>query len=285
MSLPSRFQSLVVAIAVVAVYSGCQLVEHNSESTAQEHSSLLPPIATSPSAVQLEFVLVERPLGDPLFGKSLWDVVDQIGVLDPQVRGTLLKHGLRVGITGSAPPLELEALLELSSKDDTDPFGVNDRGRWAGRRVTLLAGQETDVRPTDELWSECVVNVPKAEISEVRSFEQARFLFRVRAEETQPGWANIEFVPQVHHGEVQSRPSAAEATWMYRTGQKIEPVFPLAFDLTLGEGEWALIGLDGSDPTSLGYHFFSTASGQLPSQRLLIIRLAETAKFSVAREQ
>lgn len=251
----------------------------------KEHSSLLPPIATSANAVQVEFVLVERPLGDPLFGNSLWNVVDQIGVLDPEVRQALLKHGIRVGITGSAPPMELEALLELSSSEDPDAFGLDGQGRWSGRRVTLLSRQETDVRVFDEPWNECLVNVPRGEEAQVRSFEQSRFLFRVKAMETQPGWAKIEFMPQIHHGAVQARPTATQAAWTYRTGQKIEPVFPLGFDMTLGEGEWALIGLAGNDPTSLGHHFFSNASGDVPSQRLLIIRLADTANVEVARSE
>ena len=273
---------LAVATALFATGSGCELVDQQDSATAKQHSSLLPPIATSPDAVQIEFVIVERPLGDPLFGSSLWNSVDQIGVLDPGIRRTLLKHGIRVGITGSAPPLQLEALLELSSADRSDSFALDDRGRWSGRRVTLLARQETDVRLFDGPWPSCLVNVPRGEESEVRSFEQARFLFRVKAMETQPGWASIEFMPRIHHGQVQSRPTAMQAEWAYRTGQKVEPVFPLGFDLTLGEGEWALIGLEGNEPTSLGYHLFASANGELPMQRLLIIRLADTANVEVA---
>ncbi len=276
---------LAGAIALLGTSSSCELMDRGSESTATKHSSLLPPIATSASAVQIEFVIVERTLGDPLFGNSLWNVVDQIGVLDPEIRRTLLKHGIRVGITGSAPPAELEALLELSSEDDAGFYGLDGQGRWSGRRVTLMARQETDVKPFDDPWSECTVNVPRSESSEVRSFEQARFLFRVKAAETQPGWANIEFVPQIHHGQVQSRPTASKASWTYRTGQRVEPVFPLGFDLTLGEGEWALIGLAGDDPTSLGDHLFTRTAGQLPVQRLLIIRLADTAKIEMARSE
>jgi hypothetical protein len=274
---------IACAVAIAMLGSGCEMLGLVTTGSEGTHTAGLPPIVTSPEAVQLEFVIIERPWGDPLFGAALWNQLDQIGALEPAARMQLLEHGIRVGNTGSAPPGVLETLLELDSQELELPSLSESRGQKRSL-VALRAGHETEV-PPGQLWNECVVNVPAGSDRSVRSYQQAQFLFRVKAVQSQKGWASIEFLPEVHHGTVQTRHTPTPGGWVLRTGQNTEPMFPIRFELTLAERESAIVGLAGDDPTSVGYHLFGSPPGGSAVQRLLVVRVADTAKVNVVRAE
>lgn len=278
--------------------SGCLLLnwsagwlsdEGMSASDPSASKNVLGKIPTSRTAVVLEIVFVERPLHDPLLGPLLWDEVDQIGSLPPADRAALAQVGFRVGRVGANPPQALQTLMGLAT-ELTD----SDEKRLVGRRVVLPSGAETEIN-TGTPQSLATINVPVAKGMELKSYENVRGVFRMKAKRLQDGWARIEFLPELHHGRVVSRPTAERGTWHLQTAQAIERLYRHKFSLDLNMGEMVVITAEMEANDSLGQHFFHSSDftktlaesvesknpEQRPGvttagiQRLLIVRLAD----------
>lgn len=251
-------------------------------------------IPTSKSAVTLEIIFVERPADDPLLGKQLWDEVDQIGSLAPADRDALAKIGVRVGRVGANPPRALQTLMGLSTDVTSD-----EEKRLVSRRVVLPSGAETEITTGTGLPEPYAqIRLPANGESDLKSFENVRGVFRMKAKRLQEGWVRIEFLPEIHHGRVANRPVAAGGRWRYHTAQAIERLYNQKFALDLNVGEMVVITGEAEPADSVGRHFFhgadysdsearsqfegeepdaaSIASENRPAvQSLLVIRLAD----------
>lgn len=247
------------------------------DSEVQKHSAGLPPIPVPKNAVRLQVVIVERPLGDPMLGPALWNSIDQIGVLNHATRQSLQEDGLRVGTAGSSPPRALESLLGSEAHSGWVETGPGSR--WSSREVTLLPDTQSVIQPGESLLAHCLVNVPNYKGRAMQEYRDARFVFLASAKQIQNGWAEIEFVPQIHHGEVHQQPVPTMLGWAGRVGQNIESLPSRRFVLKLGAGEMAVIGSSGQDPSSLGHHFFSKAGESHSLERLLLVRLLDSPEF------
>jgi hypothetical protein len=265
------------------------LGEDEPLSQSEPAGNVLGKIPTSKTAVVLEIVFVERPVGDPLLGSQLWDEVDQIGSLPPEERRTLSETGFRVGRVGANPPLALQTLLGLS----TD-LRADDEKRLVGRRVVLPSGAETEIN-TGVVHPLSTIEVPLAKGSETKTFENVRGIFRMKAKTLQDGWARIEFLPEIHHGQMSNRPVAVQGGWQVQTTQAIEKLYRQKFSLDLNLGEMVIISGEPTPQDSVGSHFFHSPqftdtlaeAAQKPDeppepsvtpngiQRLLIVRLAD----------
>ncbi len=298
LSAPARVWPLgVVLLLGLSLLPGCLLLDWSTSwlsdgqtpAAPAASSNVLGKIPTSKTAVTLEIVFVERRYGDPLLGSQLWDEVDQIGSLPPAERKALAEAGFRVGRVGANPPLALQKLMGLA----TD-LGADDEKRLVGRRVVLPSGAETEIN-TGVTHPESTINIPLTEGVEPKSFENVRGIFRMKAGQLQEGWARIELLPEIHHGQMSSRPVAFHGDWQYQTTQAVEKLYRQKFSLDLNLGEMVIIS-GGAEPNdSVGSHFFHSPeftdtlaeSAENPPanpaptrpssgiQRLLIIRLAD----------
>jgi hypothetical protein len=277
-------------------WSSAWLATKDSVPLAETPHSPLKKIPTSKSAVTLEIIFVERPADDPLLGNQLWDEVDQIGSLVPADRDALAKIGFRVGRVGANPPRALQTLMGLS----TEVASEEDK-RLVGRRVVLPSGAETEIA-TGMPEPAATIKLPAKGDFDVKSFENVRGVFRMKAKRLQDGWVRVEFLPEIHHGRVTNRPVAPAGRWQNNTAQAIERLYHQKFTLDLNLGEMVVLTGEAEPADSVGRHFFyasnysdSLAKSQFEAlesgmtlesvpvaggpgiQRLLIVRLADIA--------
>ena len=273
-------------LSSIASTTGCRLLQQTQQTLGLRARSLLPDIPTSPDAMEVEIVFVERLVGDPLLGPQLWEEVDQIGSFDANVRQTLRDNGFRVGLVGSTPPRALQQLLRLQD-DLTNSVDIKSRGELVGRRIVLRSGAETEIQ-TSPVQSNCTVAIHDTNGTTTKAFTKVVCKFRVTAERVQDGWAKLVFLPELHHGNVQVRPTAAAQGFQFRTAQIVEPLYSQQFALTLNVGEMAVISTDiengrttetGEDESRLtGHYFFHRTDAPAETQGLLVVRLANMSK-------
>ena len=282
MSLPRRELLRMLTTGLCLPAAGCAVFRSGwmglSADAEDTSAPALPPLRRSPSAVVLDVVFVERPTGDPLLGSGLWDSVDESGAVDFAARSRLNRNGFRIGVAGSSPPRALQSLLGLTSQIGESTGGDPTRPQLVGRKVALLSGSETEV-VTRPAVPACELKIHHEDDDRKRRFENARFLFRIRAERLQDGWVSLHFVPEIHHGQQQLRHMATRSGWKYRNGQKISPVYSQRFDVTLNLGEMAIVTVtrDAGDD-SLGRNFFVGSDDTASVERVLVVRLAELGR-------
>lgn len=264
---------------------GCALLDSGWETAVSmdpNRDVRLKPIAAAPrDAIEIEVIFVERPVDDPLLGDALWQEIDQIGALDPDVRSALGENGLRVGVASSSLPRALQTMLGIA-----DPLAAAgpDSKAVAGRRLFLLPKAEKEIQASP-VFSSCSVTVQKNGDSETEEYGNARFMFRVTAERLQDGWANLHFLPEIHHGEMKFRPVAGEFSWEGRSTQNIVPLHAQRFNVKLNVGELAVITADGQDPKSLGRHFFRSSDPKGSVQHVLLVRLIDISRVEPQRAE
>ncbi|HEX6987416.1 MAG TPA: hypothetical protein VF170_18705 [Planctomycetaceae bacterium] len=275
-----------MAATLSALGAGCALFETGGWTAATsdvDRQTLLKPIVeAAPEALRLEYVILERPAGDPLLGGELWDELVEIGLFDQAVRESLNRHGFRVGVTSSSPPQAMQKLLGEADEilDGSTPEGARKR---RGQLLVLPSGGQTEAQ-TSDLIASCTVDVAvDGEIKE-KTFENARGVFRVTASSKQAGWATFEFLPEIHHGFAGTRPVAGQAGWQqFETGQNVQKLYAQRFTLTLNEGDAAVITSLGDDADRAGRLFFRTEADGVPVQRLLVVRLLRTGETPVRK--
>lgn len=231
----------------------------------------LPALRPTREMVQIEVFITEHPAGDPLLGDILWDNIDESGALAPEVRQRLNDNGFRVGIVGSAPPQALETLLNRGR--NAGSAGDSDRTR--GRRVALLENDSTEIQSSRQ-FPRCSIETTKRDApTQVRDFQHARCVFRLRAGRHQPGWARLEFQPEIHFGQNRLRHEAGESSWELKTSQQIHKLFGQKFEVTLNQGEMVVVSRGRTNPATPGHHFFVGGQEDGQMQRLLVVRLVD----------
>ena len=251
---------IVVLLAWSAGLAGCESLFKSAgiPVTAQK----LPNLQAPPGSIQLDVVYVERPVGDRLLGRELWQHVDEVAAMDAEGRRLLRQNGLRVGIVGANPPVALQRMLGLKSDFTYEPDAEQAK-QLVGRHLFLVSGGETDIQ-ISQPYPECALRLVTEEAPAPLRFQNAVCHFRVRATRLQDGWAQLEFVPQVQHGDDQHRYVVGEAGWRYQTGRETESFFRQRFEVKLGTGDMAVITSEDDSPGSLGQLFFRGPSALRP---------------------
>ena len=257
---------------ILVAATGCALIDWGWDTTAgmdPNREVRLKPIPKPRDSVEVEVVFVERPVDDPLLGETLWQEIDQIGALDPDIRSSLRQNGLRVGVASSSLPRSLQTMLGLNATLGESGEGSKE---LIGRKLFLLPDSEKEIQASP-VFSSCSVAIEQAGEVETEEYSNARFMFRVTAERLQDGWAKLQFLPEIHHGEMKWRQVASELGWQGRTAQNIVPLHAQRFEITLNVGEMVVITADGKEPKSLGRHFFRSSDPKGSVQHVLLVRL------------
>ncbi|MCH7989026.1 MAG: hypothetical protein IID46_07725 [Planctomycetes bacterium] len=257
-----------------------QFLFSRSQSENAGRASILRPLRRAYDAVELEIYFVERPKSDPLLGEMLWRDIAPIGSLSPEVRRELEDSGFRVGHTSSPPPPALETLLGLRA-EISDASGPADQKHLVRQHVNLGLGNETEIQ-TSPYYPHLDVIIPSSEGVQLKTFENARCLYRIKAKRLQKGWVTLEFQPEIHHGQYGYRFRPSSAGWAGGTKQSVYPIFTQSFSVSLNQGEMVVLSADGKDAESLGSYFFHGHGNESRRQGLLIVRLAELPKTEVA---
>lgn len=266
-----RFQGLITALLLTAltVGPGCALWK-SDEPTASTSQSPLKPVTPHIDAIELEVVYVERPIGDPLMGEALWSELDTISTLNPAVLTSLRRNGIRFGIASSDPPRNLTAVIGVEG------------GRYSGRRYSQRSGDAMTIDAWP-VYPSCEVTINDGGSPRSKTYDQARCVFRVTPERLQDGWVRIEFVPEIHHGDMEMRrvpgDQDSQLKWQLTPSQLVDPLFGQRFVVDLNLGEMVVLSASGDDPKSVGHHFFRGGTTDNKLQRLLIVRLADMKRL------
>ncbi|MBA3313226.1 MAG: hypothetical protein H0T47_08055 [Planctomycetaceae bacterium] len=277
-----RWFTIGAATTLSACGIGCALLDTGGWSsvglTSEDRQTLLKPIeAVAPDALRLEYVLIERPAGDPLIGSELWDELAEMGVVDHSVRSKLNSNGIRVGIASTSPPHALQKLLG-DAKEIIDAEISDEARRRHGQMLLLPTGSQTEAQTSDYIDS-YRLNVTVDGKPTPKTFEQVRGVFRVTASSKQDGWATFEFMPEIRHGASQTRPVPGDAGWkQFETGQSVQKLYDQKFELRLVEGEAAVVTSMADVRDVPGELFFRTTVDGVPVQRLLVVRLLRTGE-------
>lgn len=257
--------------------SGCALLESTSWNavgmTEPRQEVLLKPIdSTRPQAIRVEYQIIERPVEDPLLGQLLWDELVEMGLFDHDVRRALNEQGFRVGVANNQPPAALEK-LRGSLAEIIDPSLPESTNRRSSRVLTLPDGDPVDFQTgnvIDEYTTSLEVNGERKE----HAFQKARGVIVVTAASQQPGWAEISFVPEIRHGDFQSRPIVSDSGWKgLETSQNIHRLVKQRFSMKLIEGDSVIITSMGQADDRVGDLFFRDIVDGVPVQRILVVRL------------
>lgn len=190
-----RFSSVIHRLALVLLCCGvlaCESMPFGRSSTQRATTFKLPSLVPPRDSVEVDIVFVDRPVSDPLLGKSLWREVDQVGTLTADQRAALREAGILVGHVGSSPPDALQALLKLTDEDrERQRREANGIPTTASRRVALPAGSDTEV------WSNEAMAQKKVTLPEGKSLDLSnlRGLLRLRAERSLDGWCGWTSLP------------------------------------------------------------------------------------------
>jgi hypothetical protein len=226
----------------------------------------LPRAALGPDGVMLDYVLVERPLGDPFLNDELWETTD-VQVVGVEKKRLLEDNGIRVGQVIGMNPAKLQNLLE------------SERFCVSGRRQILAAGALTTV-PLGPVQPTCDFSLRTGEGSFDVTLDQAQCTLAVVPMLTDDGRTRVKFTPQIVYGaQVQDYQVAPGRTgWEYEYKRQSKSYDALSWEITLAPNQQVLIGtffdpdLADEDDESLGNQCFIQDNGKMAMQRLLVIR-------------
>jgi hypothetical protein len=282
---------LVVALAILVVkITGCALMEEGAVLGLRKYAdkrtvNKLPAIPVSQDAMQVEIVFIERPVSDPLLGSILWNEIDEVGAIELMDQENLNQNGFRVGHVSSVPPMALQTLLGL--KSHLGGVGKQDESLLlSGRRLMLRSGVPTDIQ-TSGFYDKCSLQLFDEEAEgqlEMKEFEQARCVMRVKAHKVQDGWARLEFIPEMHYGAQQLRRTPTNIGWQLENRQNTTPLYNQKFEVTLNVGEMTVItATENVAPDSAGHLFFRGEESKSDIQKILVVRLANMSKMDAVR--
>jgi hypothetical protein len=278
----SRFAAaLAVLAAVAAAVCGCTLLTPMADvfafrPSANGAQSLLTPIRPAPDALQIDVVFVERPYGDPLLGKSLWNDVDQVAGFDSTELAGLTQLGLLVGNAGANPCPALERML----RDSADPLDAAAAKNCMPlkKETFCLRNAESSSIVTNSV-PHCTLDVPLYSGSKEKKYDNFKSVLRMTAHRLQDGWARLEFAPEIHYGMERLRPIVVGGNWQPQESQE-KDALPQRFSLKLHVGEMALMTATPASPRSFGHQAFVHDDAEKGSlQRLLVIRLSNMSRF------
>ncbi len=264
-SLWTRRQALHWGCALLL--PGCQglLRKKDHEPEVDIAGKLLQPLPQLRDGIRLDVFRVDRPVGDPRIGESMWKAVSQGGSLDPATIRHLNESGFRFGTVPTSPPLTLQSLYLSTQSSPSERTLYNSFSVPSGEHAILELMQ---------LPEGMKANIPSPEGERPETLHAAKAVLRIRADKIVDGWARIEVVPEIHHGEILNRPVAGEREWLMQNSQRVEPLYQLKFHVELNRGEMAVVGLNDQAKTQIGRWFFRNQV-EGPLERVMLIRLAD----------
>ncbi|MDY3550935.1 hypothetical protein R5W24_000004 [Gemmata sp. JC717] len=258
-----------VIVLGCAAASGCFLARGDRAPATSVARSLAP--VQQAEGTCLEYVILERPLGDRFLDRDLWVTAQSVGAPETQV--LLSENGLRVGVLAGTLPPKFQTLLE---SDSETPLG---------RRLTF-ANRKEEVLPTSgpNEQSEFGLLADLAGRRTTVVLKQTRCGVLVRPEPLPDQRVRVTCEPQIQHGVKREwlRPSADGTELVKHEGVPLAPYPALAFDVPLGRNEYLLIGCRSDQPDTIGAALFGVQSNGHPRQRVLVVRAHQVSPGSAS---
>jgi hypothetical protein len=252
-------QGLALALVVLAaLLSGCAPQQSLSTNCWMQQFGFQAPIG--PDVVQIELMLLERPLNDRYINSDLWQLADE-QVVPLESKAALEENGFRVGLLGGLTPAGLQTML-TSGQSGSDP------------RLLFARAGRSQVLPLGPARALCRFQVQHAGRSEDVSLVQATSSLELVPGIASDGKVRLRFTPQIEHGASRLEMHAAEdQTSLMLQQEKPRRSYPhLSWEVVLGPNQYLIVGTRMDRPESLGYQCFFRPDENRPVQRLLVLR-------------
>ncbi|QJW97900.1 hypothetical protein [Frigoriglobus tundricola] len=247
-------------IVVCASAVGC--VTHRDPPPVAAVARSLSP-AVPAEGMNLESVLLERPIGDRFLDRDLWAAALPVG--GQEARVLLTENGLRAGVLTGNLPQQFQTLLESESE------ALN------ARRLTF-AVRKDEVLPTTGPLEKCefglLTDIGPGDTRTRITLPQARCGVMVRPEAMADDRVRVACEPQIQYGDRQEfwRASADGTGWVKSEEVPLKTFPMLAFDVPLGRNEYLVIGWSADQPDTIGAALFGVSANGQARQRVLVIR-------------
>jgi hypothetical protein len=235
---------------------------------------------TGPDVVQLQWALIERPIGDRYLNEELWALANE-QVIPLERKDVLENNGLRIAQVGGLLPAEFQELLR-SERSNPNPR----RRQVRQGRVTMLPTgpirAQCDLRPPVLPGVTPASDAPGPRTNALLSFAITPTLASDKV--------RLSFTPQVQHGEEKTviKPADDGSGWTASEQAVTEKYGELSWDVTLAPDEYLLVGCWFASQGTYGKECFVRVDEPRPVQRLLVIRacrqVAETLDTESAEE-
>lgn len=250
--------ALVFAIGLSILSSGCFSGVGSRSRSMLDRFPLGGP--SGPDAVMLEYALVERPFGNAAVNREVWKEIDE-QLLSSDRRTLLNQNGIRVGSVGGMLPSQMQALVSNPKLlEERRVRGFYSGTPWSYSLNGPFAQAEFTVQTTP--------NKPATS----QKFEQARFALNITPTIQPTGGITLTCTPEVeYHDPAHWTPLGAVGQgWL--TEKPKQKYDDLAFEVTMGENDYLVLGTWHDRRGTLGHYSFVGNRGQDPVQRLLIVR-------------
>jgi hypothetical protein len=217
-------------------------------------------LPAGPDVIQMEVVLLERPIGDPYINQEVWQLADEQIV--PLERKALLgENGLRVGQLGGQMPVGLLSLL-TSERSCVNP-----------RRHYIHAGKPR----LFALGPACALCQFQTQLEgETMPFtlDQAQCNLSVVPVLGDKGQVRLQFTPQIDYGETRfaAQPAEDNSGFILQPKRSTKSFPALSWEVSLAANQYLLVGARADRFDSLGYQCFVRHDETNQVQRLLVIR-------------
>ena len=261
-------RTTAVALALTAALAGCAVFEGDAVVRSSD-TPLLPPLTASADAVKLELVHVERPVTDPLLGRTLWSQLDSLAGVPPDRRMALAENGFRYALCGSEPPETLAELLRCGMAEEyDDPAGFRTN-RWLAMRHGTRTEVLCSIDPSD--WEVDLVREGRAH---PQSFPGARGFLSLEVTSVQEGWVEVRITPEIHYGAERVHYQDGEEGWSLGSGQRIETVPGTSFSVHMSLNDMLVLSAADLPGDRVGNRFFRREEDGRLMQRFIVLRAA-----------
>lgn len=265
---------LVLACILACAVSSCTLLFPESEQKQTVQSPLKPLVSTR-EAIALEVYFLDRRVGDPLIGDSLWESLHSVSSIDAKTRERLISDGFRIGMSASRPPRPLQVLMNLS--DGRDPTR-----RAEVKSYMVFSDHETHIACRSISEKSLISRRPLEGEPQTFEIERGEALFKIQVSRVEDGWAKLVVIPELQFGQNSLKPTATVSEWTLADRRQAVTLFEDRFSAELNVGEILVIGMIDRANDRMAGHFFST--DELNGlQRLMMIRIADIRKITPQR--
>jgi hypothetical protein len=267
-----------LAICLAACASGCTFIDRHA---AAESRTPLGKTSPSPDSVTLEIFFARAAMGDPALNGGLWNEIDEQR-LPAEFRRKLAENGFRAGVVGSHVPDDLARILTLSDKptvktDEPEPIKLDEEPNVTLRRLQARAGKRNEVLCSG-MYEELPFLARDERQLRGRTFLQADGRFALKVFPETSNQVRIELTPELHHGEQQPRWVGSDGVLRLDAGKPREIFDELCSRITLAPGEMLVMTCLANRPGSLGHYFFTQATSERMSQKLLVLRVVDAGE-------
>jgi hypothetical protein len=219
------------------------------------------PAVTADGGLVLTARLLDGPAGDAFLATDLWSAASK--PVTHETAALLARNGLRIGVLSGMAPAEFERRIR-SDRLALDPRLQTTRPGQA----KIVAVQGPLERCTYEVHPDLTADPVRLELDAVECG------LSVLPTPADNGRVKLACELQVQHGDKQAwlRPTADGSGFVRQDRKALETYPTLGFTVTLGPGDFLILG-PTEDPThTLGEAFFLTGLGDQVRRRVLVIQ-------------